>query len=280
MLNDGGFVMAATDMGHSGFGADWGLDAGLRADFAHRAQHITALAAKALIGQFYGQAPAFSCFNGCSDGGREAVMEALRDPQDFNGIIAGAAAMLFQVQNTLHHGWLARSNTGADGKSILLSAKLPALHAAVLAACDAQDGLADGLISQPAPCSFDPATIACAEGKDDASCLTPAEEDVVRKIYDGPRDPSGAALTPGQQLPGLELNWQGVFVPDTADMPPFSAMIAEPVLQNLAFDPARPTMKPADLEFTMPPSTPCAPAIRPSTPPAPSCLPSLPQGAS
>ncbi|MBC7739682.1 MAG: tannase/feruloyl esterase family alpha/beta hydrolase, partial [Candidatus Saccharibacteria bacterium] len=142
VLNDGGFVMAATDMGHSGMGAEWGLDDGLRADFAHRAQHITALAAKALIQAFYGQAPAFAYFNGCSDGGREALMEAMRYPDDFDGIIAGAPAMLFQVQNTLHHGWLARANTDADGHAILLSAKLPALHAAVMSACDAQDGLA------------------------------------------------------------------------------------------------------------------------------------------
>lgn len=249
VLNDGGFVMAATDMGHSGMGADWGLDDQQRQDFAHRAQHLTALAAKALIQAFYGQAPAYSYFNGCSDGGREALMEAMRYPADFNGIIAGAPAMLFQVQNTLHHGWLARSNTGADGKSILTSAKLPALHAAVLAACDAQDGLKDGLVSQPALCSFDPATLACT-GVEDDTCLTAAEVAVVKAIYDGPRDPSGTALTPGQQLYGSELNWQGVFVPDDAGMPPFSAMIAEPVIQNLAFDPARTSMKLADLQFT------------------------------
>ncbi len=249
VLNDGGFVMAATDMGHSGMGANWGLDDGLRADFAHRAQHLTALTAKALIAAFYDQPPTYSYFNGCSDGGREALMEALRYPTDFNGIIAGAPAMLFQVQNTLHHGWLARSNTGADGRAILLSAKLPALHAAVLAACDAQDGLADGLISQPALCTFDAATLACTGAEDD-SCMTAPQIAVVKAIYDGPRDPSGAALTPGQELYGSELNWQGVFVPDDAGMPPFSAIIAEPVLQNLAFDPARPTMKLADLQFT------------------------------
>lgn len=250
ILTDGGFVMAATDTGHSGMGADWGLDDGLRADFAHRAQHVTALAVKALIQSFYGQAPTYSYFNGCSDGGREALMEALRYPTDFNGIVAGAPAMLFQVQNTLHHGWLARSNTGADGKLILLSSKLPALHSAVLAACDAQDDLADGLISQPALCKFDPATIACPDGKDDASCLTAAEVDVVRKVYDGPRDANGVALTPGQELPGSELNWQGVFVPDSADQQPMSAMIATPVLQNIAFDPPRTGMSLADLEFS------------------------------
>ncbi len=249
ILTDGGFVMAATDMGHSGMGAEWGLDDGLRADFAHRAQHVTALAVKALIQGLYGQAPAYSYFNGCSDGGREALMEALRYPTDFNGIVAGAPAMLFQVQNTLHHGWLARSNTGADGKPILLSSKLPALHAAVLAACDAQDGLADGLIAQPALCKFDPATLAC-KGAADEACLTDAEVAVVKAIYDGPRDPSGVAMTPGQELYGSELNWQGVFVPDDAGMPPFSAMVATSVLQNLAFEPARPDMSLDDLQFT------------------------------
>jgi hypothetical protein len=251
VLNDGGFVMAATDMGHSGMGADWGLDDGLRADFAHRAQHVTALAAKALIAAFYGQDPAYSYFNGCSDGGREALMAALRYPDDFDGIIAGAPAMLFQVQNTLHHGWLARSNMGADGRAILLSAKLPALHAAVLAACDGLDGLEDGLIAQPALCAFDPVAIQCGAGVDEAACLTEAEVAVVRSIYDGPRDPSGVALTPGQSLPGSELDWQGVFVPDDAGMPPFSKIIAEPVLQNLAFEPPRPDMSLADLEFSL-----------------------------
>lgn len=251
VLTDGGFVMAATDMGHSGMGAEWGLDDGLRADFAHRAQHITALAAKALTQEYYGQAPAYSYFNGCSDGGREALIEALRYPDDFDGIIAGAPAMLFQVQNTLHHGWLARSNMDADGKAILLSDKLPALHAAVIAACDAQDGLADGLISQPALCAFDPIAIQCADGVDDTTCLTAPEVAVVRAIYGGPRDASGAALTPGQALPGSELEWQGVFVPDDVGMPPFSKIIAEPALQNLAFDPARTDMTLNDLEFSI-----------------------------
>lgn len=114
------------------------------------------------IRAFYGQEARFSYFNGCSDGGREAIMEAMRFPDDFDGIVAGAPAMLFQVQNTLHHGWPARTNTGADGKPILLSDKLPLLHRAVVAACDMTDGVEDGLISQPALCSFDPATLVWA----------------------------------------------------------------------------------------------------------------------
>lgn len=214
VLTDGGFVMAATDMGHQGQDASWGLDPQKRADFAYRAQHITAKAARALIAAYYGQGEKFSYFNGCSDGGREALMEAQRFPDDFDGIVSGAPAMLFQVQNTLHHGWLAAANTGADGKGILTSARLPMLHKAVLEACDAQDGLADGLIAQPALCKFDPATMTCAAGAaDTSSCLATAEAEAARKIYAGPRDAAtGAALTAGQPLYGSELQWQGVFV--------------------------------------------------------------------
>ena len=121
VLNDGGFVMAATDMGHSGQDASWGEDAQKRSDFAWRAQHLTAQAAKTLIRAYYGQDAAYSYFNGCSDGGREALMQAMRFPKDFDGVIAGAPAMLFQVQNTLFHGWQARANTDAAGRVILTS---------------------------------------------------------------------------------------------------------------------------------------------------------------
>ncbi len=252
VLNDGGFVMAATDMGHSGNGGEWGLNDQQRADFAWRAQHLTAETARALIAAFYGQDAQFSYFNGCSDGGREALMEAMRFPDDFDGIIAGAPAMLFQVQNTLFHGWMGRSNTDAAGKTILISARLPLLHQAVIAACDETDGVKDGLISQPALCQFDPASITCAEGATDTSqCLTPPEAEVVRKFHAGPQDAAtGAYLTAGQSLPGSELLWQGVYVSDSADQQVFSDMIVGPVLRYLAFEPANPDMTLADLQFT------------------------------
>ncbi len=254
VLDAGGFVMAATDMGHAG-GMDndgsWGADAQLRADFAYRAQHVTSLAAKALISAYYGQAPAYSYFNGCSDGGREALMEAQRYPEDFDGIIAGAPAMLFQVQNTLYHGWMAASNTDAEGGNILLSDRLPLIHAAVLAACDGLDGLEDGLVSEPARCTFDPASLVCAEGADPAFCLTAEEADVVQKFHDGPRDAeTGAALTAGQPLYGSELNWQGVYVPDTSGGHTLSSTVVPPVIRYLAFEQERPEMQLTDLAFS------------------------------
>lgn len=255
VLNDGGFVMAATDMGHSGNDGRWGLNEKQRADFAYLAQHLTAEAAKTLIAAFYGQPQQYSYFNGCSDGGREALMEAMRYPDDFDGVIAGAPAMLFQVQNTLFHGWMARSNyddqRGAR-EVVLTSKKLPALHAAVLAACDGLDGVEDGLIAEPALCDFDPHRISCpADAPETDQCLTGRQAETVRKFYAGPRDAeSGAYLTAGQPVYGSELEWQGVYVADDAESALFSEVIVDPVLKYLAFDPPRPDMTLADLRFT------------------------------
>lgn len=236
-LEAGGFAIAATDMGHTADDATWGDDPQKRADFAHRAQHLTAVASKRLIKAFYGQAPAFSYFNGCSDGGREALIEAQRYPDDFDGIIAGAPAQNFQVQNGLYHAWQARANRDADGRAILLADRLPVLHAAVLAQCDGLDGLEDGLLQNPLVCTPDLAAITCAEGAADASaCLTPAEVEVVRRLYDGPRDSStGERLTAGGPMPGSELRWT-VFVPEAAGDAVSSEMFSLQHLTGPAFE--------------------------------------------
>ncbi|MGB8602715.1 MAG: tannase/feruloyl esterase family alpha/beta hydrolase [Rhizomicrobium sp.] len=237
-LNRGGFVIAATDMGHQGQSGSFARDLQKRADFAYRGQHITALAAKALIRAFYGRSERYAYFSGCSDGGREALVEAQRYPRDFNGIIAGAATLNFQVQNSLHHGWLAVSNTRADGKPIITAARLPLIHNAVLAQCDALDGVKDGLISDPRLCHFDPIILQCknAGSKGDASCLSEEDVAAVRKFYQGPRDPkTGERLTIAEEMPGSELAWAGVFVPFGEDQPIFSKQIALDALRNLIF---------------------------------------------
>ncbi|MGK9063744.1 tannase/feruloyl esterase family alpha/beta hydrolase [Stutzerimonas chloritidismutans] len=236
-LEAGEFVLASTDMGHQDQDGRFGRDTQQRADFAHRGVHLTAQAAQALIQAFYGQAPAYRYFTGCSDGGREALMEAQRYPDDFDGIIAGAAALNFQVQNGMYHAWQARANTGADGKAILLAEHLPVLHRAVLEQCDALDGQKDALLADPRACDFDPTVVRCVEGQATEHCLTPAEVEVARRLYDGPRDPdSGERLTVGGPLPGSELAWAGVFVPRDADQPLFSEKIALGALTNLVFE--------------------------------------------
>lgn len=237
-LDAGGFAISSTDMGHQGNSAEFGRDPQKRADFAYRSVHLTALASKKLIKAFYGRAPSYSYFNGCSDGGREALIEAQRFPDDFDGILAGAAAMNFQVQNGIYHAWQARSNTGADGRAILVASRLPVLHQAVLQQCDALDGQEDGLLSDPRACRVDLDAMRCnADNQDAGACLTAAEIGAARRLYDGPRDPaSGTRLTAGGPMPGSELAWAGVFVPRNADAPIFSKMIAMDALKNLIFE--------------------------------------------
>lgn len=93
----------------------------------------------------------------------------------------------------------------------------PALHDAVLAACDHLDGLADGQLDDPRACRFDPATLICPAGTDTPACLTPAQVTVTRKLYSPPTDEHGRLLYPGGQLPGSELAWAGwvIGVPET-----------------------------------------------------------------
>ena len=218
LVQQGGFVTAATDMGHSGTDPSWTTDPQKQADFAYRGQHVTTLAAKKLIQAYYGQAQKYSYFVGCSDGGREGLMAAQRYPTDYNGIIAGAPAAHFQIQNSLYHGWSVKSQstTGdSTGNVTLYADKVQVLHKAVVAACSGQSGAPDGLLADPRTCNFDPASIECPPGATDTSaCLTAAEVATAGKIYGGPLDATtGERMLAGSPQPGSEINWIGVEVP-------------------------------------------------------------------
>lgn len=236
-LQTNGFVMAATDMGHSMQEVDFGKDPQKRKDFAYRSQHLIAEVSKKLIAEYYGRAPAYSYFNGCSDGGREALMEAQRFPHDFNGVIAGAAAMNFQSQNAVYHAWQALANTGPDGNAVIVASRLPVIHNAVLKQCDALDGQTDGLIADPQSCHVNIASMACKTDAAQENCLSAAEIATLTKLYAGPVDPkTGAKLTVGGPQPGSELAWEGVFVPEKASDPIFSSFIALPSLKFLNYE--------------------------------------------
>jgi hypothetical protein len=253
-LTRGDFVMATNNEGHAaagGFDGVFGTDPQLRVDYGYQADHLVSLVVKSLIKTFYRQGPRFSYFDGCSQGGHQGLTEAQRYPADFDGIVAGAPASIFTALNVWYQGWNTRVNTDADGKAILTAAKLPALRAAVLANCDGKDGLVDGQIDDPRACTFDPASIRCA-GADSASCLTAAQVETVRKLYDGPRDDRGRRLYPGGQAMGSESAW----VPWVVPAPPNTAInttidhgIAANTLKYLAFRAPRPTMTVADLRF-------------------------------
>ena len=249
---NGELVLASTDMGHEG-GMDgaWGRDDyQARVDFAYRGVHVTTLAAKALIEKFYGQKARYSYFSGCSDGGREALMEAQRYPEDFNGITAGAPAMNFTTQNSFYHGWNAVMNQRADGSPILTADKLPLLHQEVLEQCDAADGLKDGLISEPQLCRPDLSKITCQAGRSSDACLTPEQAQVTQKLYRGAHDEADRGLVIGGPLPGSEINWVGVFVPPPGQTRALSGMISEGTIKNLDSDPNPPAgFRLRDLRF-------------------------------
>jgi len=248
-VTDGSIVLATDDMGHQGMDGAWGENSDQRIDFAYRGNHVTALAAKALIKAFYGQAPRYSYFSGCSDGGREALIEAQRYPLDFDGIAAGAPALNFTIQNSFHHAWLAKSNTGSDGKPLLTAVDMAPLHAAVIAACDGLDGLVDGQITDPRLCHYDPAGIACKGDYRPGQCLTGEQVAAVRAIYDGARSASGKRLEIPGSLPGSEMEWIGVFVPREKDGRIGSEGMALGTINHLLFTPNR-TYTIANFPFT------------------------------
>jgi feruloyl esterase len=180
-----GYATAGTDDGHAdGLWADWAIGHPEKlVDFGHRAVHETSVQAKAIVAAFYKRDPSKSYFVGCSDGGREALMEAQRFPDDFHGIIAGAPANNWTGLMTM-----ALTIEGALDEASLPASKLPAIQAAALNACDNLDAVKDGLIEDPRACTFDPAVLTC-KGPETDQCLTAPQVITLRKIYDGPRHP-------------------------------------------------------------------------------------------
>jgi Tannase and feruloyl esterase len=194
-----GYAAASTDTGHSTGGADWALGHPEKVvDYGYRAIHEMTVDAKIATHNFYGAAPNLSYFAGCSNGGRQALMEAQRFPEDYDGILAGAPA----------NSWVPMLSSGLkvaqklDGPGYIPAAKIPLISEAVLATCDDMDGLKDGVLNDPRKCRFDPSTLLCKE-KDSDSCLTKPQVDSLKQIYSGGHNASGKRIFPGL-LPGAE----------------------------------------------------------------------------
>ncbi len=200
-----GYATASTDTGHVGNSGEFALGHPEKlTDFGYRAVHEMTVKAKAIIDGYYGSAPRISYWNGCSTGGRQALKEAQRFPSDYNGIIAGAAA------NPRTHLALWRvSMTQAlykDAASYIPPKKFTLIHQAALDACDATDGIKDGIINDPTRCHFEPKVLECKHG-DDASCLTSPQVETLKKLYAPLKNSvSGAQIFPPLE-PGGELGW-------------------------------------------------------------------------
>ncbi|NUR59087.1 MAG: tannase/feruloyl esterase family alpha/beta hydrolase [Catenulispora sp.] len=196
-----GYAAATTDAGvdTGGLNPSWGLDFGgrintaLLQNFASRSVHEMALVGKQVVADVYTRPASYSYFNGCSTGGRQGYMEAQKYPTDFNGINADAPAVNW---NQFEVASLWPQVVMNEARTYPSACEFNAFNAAAVKACDKLDGITDGLISTPNRCDFDPrrlvgTKISCA-GKE--ITITAADADVVRKIWDGPRDTDGKRL--------------------------------------------------------------------------------------
>ena len=191
-----GYAVAGSDTGHSGGDLKFGMGHPEKiADWAFRAVHVMTDTAKVIVRSYYGRFAAHSYFSGCSTGGQQALTEAQRFPEDYDGIVAGApGANRVRLNVGFLWSWLA---VHKDGAEVLPASKLPLINQAAISACDALDGVKDGLIGDPRACKFDPGELLC-KGADAADCLTAAQVSAVRAVYDGARNPrTGEQLYPG-----------------------------------------------------------------------------------
>ena len=195
-----GFATAGSDAGHQAEAEDasWAYHHPEKIkDFGWRAVHLTTERAKAIVNAYYGQQATKAYFDSCSDGGREALMEAQRFPEDYDGILAGAPAN--QWTHMVTSGVDVAQVTTGDPRAYISSYKLPAIERASLAACDQADGVKDGFINNPPACHFDPSVLACKSG-DSLECLTPEQLVSLKKYYTGGNDGHGHSLFPGFEM--------------------------------------------------------------------------------
>lgn len=184
-----GYATLQTDGGHAStevWDNSWTVNPEAATDFSHRAIHQMTVAGKQLVQAFYEKPQERAYFQGCSTGGRMALMEAQRYPDDYDAIIAGAPVYTLQVQTSA----VLRNNTFARPNAGFSDADLKLAQDAALASCDAADGAKDGLINDPQQCRWDPAEIQCTGAKT-ATCLSPTQVTTLKTAYDGVRSSDG-----------------------------------------------------------------------------------------
>ncbi|MEY4643135.1 MAG: hypothetical protein RLZZ227_3129 [Pseudomonadota bacterium] len=258
-----GFAVVSTDGGHRGRNAldtRFGGDQQAKLDFAYQAVQKTTHEAKALIEDYYGRAPEYSYFMGCSTGGREAMLAAQRLPLEFDGVVAGDPAFSF-TRLVLNQVWSLQAVTRIaprddKGQPRLYDAftdtQLQAVASGVLEQCDALDGLSDGMINDFEACAFDPAGLQC--GATDApatgQCLARAQVTALKDIVGGVRNSRGESLygdTPydtGIAQPA----WRGMHL-GTATNPPGNATLGRDTLRLYAMTPPAPDLDPLQFDF-------------------------------
>lgn len=237
-----GYAVTTTDMGHKGvpWSGIWAYNnPQAREDHAWRSTKANAEVARALVEEFFRQAPRHSYFRGCSTGGRQALLSAQRFPELFDGIIAGAPVTHQVGVGILSIGWNGMANIRADGSQIVGLEKLKVLQKAVMQRCDARDGLKDGIINDPPSCDFKPEQMQCKSAAK-ADCFTREEVVAINKIYDGARNARGEILFPGGLSRGSEYEWKNTLVVEPGRTAPIvNSSLMNDLLRYMAFDKQR-----------------------------------------
>jgi feruloyl esterase len=210
-----GYAAASTDTGHDGRGASFALGQPEKVvDSGYRAVHVMTVAGKELVARFYGRSATWAYFNGCSLGGRQALSEVQRYPDDYHGVVAGSPA---NNLSALYSARLAMARSvHRSSSSAIPQAKAELLHRAVLAACDGRDGVTDGVVDEPRSCRFDPQVLQCSGAAAD-TCLTAEQVATARSLYGDVRHPETNALLSTGLMPGVEHRWSAVAGPEPDD---------------------------------------------------------------
>ena len=211
-----GYATAMTDTGHQGPGSDasWAMTADGKHDmpkiddYADRSTHLLTTVGKKLVELHYGDTARYSYFEGCSGAGRQGMAAMQRFPEDFDGIIAGAPAMELSKIAT---SWIWQTHALHSGNfPTITAAQLTNLQTTYVQACDASDGVVDGLVTDPRACNWDPVAAQCPAGGEE--CLSPEQVEAVKLVYQGPRDSWGNQLYPQHHAGGESgwIRWMGV----------------------------------------------------------------------
>jgi feruloyl esterase len=224
------YAALTTDLGHTNTpgaseDASWALGHPEKIiDYKYRGGHLAALVAKQIIKAYYSVTPSHSYYTGCSAGGIQGMTEMLRYPTDFDGYVLGNATPDHLGQEMAAF-WNTLEASLKNPEEALKPAHMPLIHREVLRQCAGKDGglASDPFLTDPPSCKFDPSVLQCSVGQDPATCLTPAQVGIVKKIYQGPRvASSGEAIFSGL-TPGTELGWSKYFTgkknPAAADRP-------------------------------------------------------------
>jgi hypothetical protein len=245
-----GYAVVSSDFGHQAKDprdASFGLDMQARIDWGYNSIALVTERAKAMVKSFYGTVPQFSYYAGCSGGGRQAMMAALRFASDFDGVLASSPILEQHIAQTgsmqILQEFTAIAPKNADGKPILSKsfsdADLALVQRDVLDRCDALDGVADGIIEKPAACQYDPTRLTCKEGKT-ASCLSGAQVNALTRVLDGPRNSRNQLLYPGYAIDAGVVTWRGAMFGSSETATPNAARATNTSVKYVFMTPAQP----------------------------------------